>query len=196
MKGLIACTALLLAAAWVFAQPPGRPTQTVEVNNSTNNPVLVSDRTITEWRYIGLTQFEDTGQFEFGGLNGVAAMNKVCAAEFGPGARAANIREAHFRDDEAQDARSGWLAPGEPMIVAGEGLFYTMDAATGAYINAYGLPVEETAVERAYCDRYQAANPASTGPLVDSNGVVGWTLCGQTLPVACSAPVSIPVRTP
>jgi len=171
----------------------------VEVVNDSTTPIPVTvqngAQTIVEWRYIGLTTFEDDGQFLFGGLFGVAAMNKVCAAEFGPGARAASLSEAYFRDDAAVETRSGWVAPGGPMLLAPNPpatLIFPVDAATGARVGA-GNASADFAIVLAYCARYSTGVPARRGPAINRLGLNESTECSVTRPVSCSAPVAIPV---
>ena len=176
----------------------------VEVISSQLDPVTVSDQTIIEWRYIGLTQTEDDGEFQYGGLEGVGAMNKACAAEFGPSARAASIQEAFFRDDGAVDTRRGWVAPSGPMIVAryasgGDpqgGPFVAKDAATGINVGQSSI-TDERALTVAYCIHYGSItlfDPLDSVS-VTSNGRIFSEGCDSVLPVACSAPVSVPVYT-
>ena len=171
----------------------------VVVVNDGNSPIPVTVQngvqTIVEWRYIGLTTFEDDGLFLFGGLFGVAAMNKVCAAEFGPGARAASLSEAYFRDDAAVETRSGWVAPGGPMLLATDqslAVFFPIDAAAGAQVGESFLS-PGFAISQAYCARYRTGFGTVQGSRILANGAQVLGACNVTLPVSCSAPVAIPV---
>lgn len=169
----------------------------VNVINDESSPVPVNAQTIVEWRYVGLTAFEDDGRFEFGGLIGIAAMNKACADEtygFGPGARAASIAEALQRDDLSSEIRVGWVAPAGPMVTEPFGAdFYPVDASTGRHTGrAAATPF--FAISGAYCARYQLSDTSFRG--VATSGVDAHILvasCATTRPVACSAPVAIPV---
>ena len=87
LKTLLSTSILLVYSfSQALAAPP---TRDVNVTNDETSPVPVNPQTIVEWRYVGLTTAEDDGRFEFATLLGIAAMNKACAADFGPGARAA-----------------------------------------------------------------------------------------------------------
>ena len=159
-------------------------------------PVTIQNgvQTIVEWRYVGLTTDEDDGRFEFEGLVGVAAMNKMCAVEYGAGARAASIAEAYFRDDGLLDDRLGWLAPAQPMMIlkSQSQILVAVDAPSGQHV---GVSTESTreAARTAYCTRYQSESDVTLGPVIFPEGITGASNCISKRPAACSAPVAIPV---
>lgn len=173
----------------------------VNVTNDDASPIPVTIQntvpTIVEYRYLGLTNHADDGDFEFGNLKGLAAMNKACSSEFGFTARVATIAEALFRDDAATDARDGWLAPSGPMTF-GNARFdslsfgkFAMDPETalrlGATVRFTGL-----ALQSAFCVRYSAPDDFFLAPVIESTGLVSTASCSTVKPVACSAPVAMP----
>jgi len=157
-------------------------------------PVVVQNTPmIVEYRYVGLTTVEDAGLFAFGGLFGIAAMNKACASEF-PGSRAASINEAYFRDDT--DTRLAWVVPQGPMIAAtnlpiATSPFSAVDAITGTLVGFVpgSGDCEACVLAFAYCSQY--TSEAGRGPVSTGDGRVVEGNCSFVLPVACSAPVAI-----
>jgi hypothetical protein len=179
-------------------------TPDVKVVNDENEPVPVmvqNTAKIVEYRYIGVTEFESNGLVEFGGLVGIAAMNKVCNAEFGPSSRAASIAEAFWRDDP-QDLRKGWLVPRGPMsfvkgTAIGTDFFAAIDSSSGVAVSAEGNADAVTAGLLSYCGRYTQANEQGSvttfGAATGGTGAVSGSLCDNIQPIACSAPVAIPI---
>ncbi len=160
-------------------------------------PVSVQNApTIVEYRYVGLTTVQDSGLFELDGLFGIAAMHKACANEY-PGSRAASIPEAYFRNDS--DTRAAWLVPQGPMIVTTNSPIATspysaVDAITGISVGfvAGSGECETCALAFAYCSQY--TSNTGRGPISLGDGRVEDIVCSSTLPVACSAPVAVPVQ--
>ena len=174
----------------------------VLVTNDENSPIPVTiqnggqngAQTTVAWRYVGLTTIEDDGQFGYSDLFGIAAMHAECASEFGPGARAATIKEALFRTRFGNDNRQGWLVPGDTpiAIIPRTTGFIARDAATGIPVGDVEISIDN-AITLAYCRRYSESRTTRLGPVSDVSGMVLGKNCNVVLPAACSAPVAIPV---
>jgi hypothetical protein len=184
-------TALSTASTGAFAK--GDADKPAEV-------IVQSTQTIVEYRYVGLTDYEDAGTFRFGNLEGVGAMNKACADTFGAGARAATIAEAFYYEGDL--SRQGWLVPGSsPIVVYANSVGYNaVDAATGITVGPTRSSQDQSLL-RSYCNQYHVSSFGGAPVIVftrDSGtkyGGVDYTEeCGEERPAACSAPVSIPVR--
>ncbi len=179
----------------------GPQAKNVNVTNDEASPIPVTIHntvpTIVEYRYIGLTTHVDDGDFEFGNLKGLAAMNKACSSEFGFTARVATITEALFRDDAITDTRDGWLAPSGPMTFGVEPFDFRragqfpIDQATGFRLGATVLGTT-LAAQYAFCGRYTAPEVFFIAPVIESTGLVATGSCSIAKPVACSAPVAMP----
>ena len=200
MKKLLCC-AISLVAMYVSVAQADPIAKDVIVTNDETSPVPVTIQngvqTIVVWRYVGLTTFENDAAFLFVGLSGIAAMNAVCAAEFGPSARAATIAEAQFRTAStagSAEARLGWLVPGGPMIPARTttDLYRPLDAATGGGVG-FTQVSPHVALSLAHCSRYTLNATSVGGSSVNRFGNQVVSSCNLILPVACSAPVAIPV---
>ena len=171
----------------------------VVVTNDATSPIPVEiqngAQTIVEWRYVGHTRDPDakkTGDFEYGGLRGIAAMNKACADEY-PGARAATISEGLQMDSPAEFEAFSWLVPGGSMTaVLAPNDYEAHDAATGPQVGIAKLTAAEALVV-AYCHRYTNGQSDKVAPILASVGEILLGACSLDLPVACSAPVAIPV---
>ena len=176
---------LSLTTVAVYAQNNGQPF----------NPMSV-----IEWRYVGLTEVEDDGEFSFGGLIGVAAMNKACAAKY-PGARVSSIREAYFRNDA--DLRAGWLVPGGPILLVedpdasltGNTLYTAYDSETGEFVSrtADGATAASSRVDQSHCNKYRRNTAKFNGPVTEASGAVSLEVCTEIRPAACSLPFGVPV---
>lgn len=188
---VLICAGFLGASLGITAEAQGRPAFDVNIVN-TPVPVTIENgaRTIVDFRYVGVSSTVDDGRFEFEGLVGVAAMHRACQADYGSGARAASIRESLFR------------AAGEPVAWIGPGPIALFEDNVGAILPRdmeSGFPVglartnSSAAVSSAYCSSYRSADEARSGPTIEMNGNVDAAACDDLLPVACSAPVVIPV---
>ena len=71
--------------------------------------------------------------------------------------------------------------------------FSANDASTGAITGEFQEFGADHTINLAYCARYTTGGNFAAGPTVTDVGTNGRTLCNTTLPVACSAPVAIPV---
>ena len=176
--------------------PPGD----VNVTNDETSPVPVTiqngGQSIVEYRYVGLTPDATTGRISalFDGitLTGYAAMNKFCEAEFGVGARAATAGEALFRHDA--DSRAGWVVPDGGIVVLDQSpTFIAVSRHSHARFGGSNVGPED-AYERAACKSYSLdlffVNSATVTP---SGFIDGRSQCADAFPIACSAPVLIPV---
>ena len=199
---------VLLVAAIFVSSPLLAGDKTIDVNvanvpevlvvNEAPIPVVIQNgaQTIVEWRYVGRTHALDAisvGSFRYGGFSGIAAMNKACADEY-PGARAATISEGLKMDSpEAINTRM-WLVPGGLVttVVSTASGYDVVDAATGAGVGVNGAS-EAQARGKAYCIRYTRGSDSLAAPILLWHGAIDLSLCSNTLPVACSAPVAIPV---
>lgn len=154
-----------------------------------------------EYRYVGLTTAVTDGTVNTTGdggfeLFGYAAMNKLCADEFGDSARVATVEEALFRDDS--DSREGWVAPGHTtVLVTIENRYVPVH--TGVLHNGVAVGKTTTTPEfaqlEAACSGYRTIEQASqTGPISMPFGGINLAVCNTDHRVACAAPVSIPAR--
>ena len=185
MKSILIAAVVLLVSVNVLAK--GGEDKPTEV-------VVQATNTIVEYRFVGVTVEERDGSFGYGGLVGVSALHKLCADEFGPGARASTISESQFRGDDG--AGQAWLAPGNtPMVIAATGpaTWAPHDAVTGDRVgNSFSSG--SAALGSAYCNSYSSASSNNSAPVSQSGAPVVPGTCNSNRPVACSAPVDIPVQ--
>lgn len=162
-----------------------------------NNPaevIVQSTKTIVEVRYVGVTTHLDDGEWEYpvgGGVAGVAAMNRACRDDYGPGARAATIQDMLLAESPADS----WLVPSDLAVAAVEsfqGFFIAVDASTGYQVGPEA-PDTFLAFSLAYCNRYLTGQSSGRGVVMRLGGI-GATFCDREFPAACAAPVVIPVQ--
>jgi len=183
------CTALMaqsVMAQGMGALPPGD----VTVVNDENSPVPVTEQTIVEYRYVGLTQAE----FDGDDAGGVGGLNASCESKFGGGARLATSSEAEARTDGFADPREGWVLPTPPITVGPDPFegFRAYDA-LGQVAGGIGSANEDLALTSAACGRFHLGTENEQGMAVGPSGLLKLDDCDEVQPAACSAPIAIPV---
>jgi hypothetical protein len=172
------------------------------ITNDSSNPVPVTvqggTQTIVEYRYVGLTSADPTsGRVTALGnsntsLIGFAAMNKLCAEDYGPAARAATINEAFFRND--LDISDAWVVADGVDVYAieftVEGVPKKWAAVASSNGVSLGLPVGNpySAIRFSQCGQYTTDGLSMQGSITRQHGQIGVATCDTILPVACSAP--------
>jgi len=158
-------------------------------------------QTIVEYRYVGLASADPTdGRIEVAGSNtsliGFAAMNKLCADDYGPAARVATINEAFFRDDS--DQRDAWVvADGVDVYVSeftsgNPSKWAPVASSTGIRIGPIGA-IPFGLIQASQCFQYTQDSASFEGPVTRASGEIFIVGCDTIHPVACSAPTVIPL---
>ncbi|NIW25435.1 MAG: hypothetical protein GWN29_13210 [Gammaproteobacteria bacterium] len=165
----------------------------VTIQNDSETPVAVSveenvdnePQGLVEFRIVGYTITRTAGLIEadsrFGPLTGYAAMHELCQQQVRGSARAAFSSEA--------------VLPAAPLV--------------GQVDRAWIIPApslfdytDPAAISRISCDWYETIGssvreetPFSTGLVfAPASGRISNAICETALPVACSAPVAVPVQ--
>ena len=164
----------------------------VTVENDPDSPVAVSvedtvdnePQSLLEHRVIGYTTTRSTGYIEadsaFGPMLGFAAMHELCTQQVPGATRAAFSHEA--------------LRPAAPLFGQVEVAWVIPSPETYEYSNA-------GAIDRVSCEWYAAAPRAADEEASFATGLafspfsgrIQTVSCEVALPVACSAPVAVPV---
>ena len=152
-----------------------------------------------EYRIVGLTQIETTGEIEFGELLGVVAADAICREEFGPAARMAKTSEARTRfGGHVDDDRVGWIAPTLPYTVVGEvdsEYVHPLDAEM-QYIGARSLS-PRAAFDGAACFDFLSGSEDHYAPVLGRRfSRLAGRSCRAVLPIHCAAPVLVPIQIP
>jgi hypothetical protein len=154
--------------------------------------VETNPATIVEYRAVGVTVATTVGRAsatDVGGerIFGYSAMDKMCADEFGPGARAATSAEAGRRSF-AVSGSSPWVVPtGTVRAIASGSEWSAIDEANHSV--GFSSLGAGGAITSAACFKFQSVSPQQGGPTID--GAV--SNCETSLPILCSAPVAVPV---
>ena len=173
----------------------------VVVKNDESSPVPVTvqndGEVIIRWQLVGVSEHVDDGSFEYNGRGGIPAMNKACADTFGAAAHAADLSEAMAGGAFPPAAGDpAWLVPrSTPAVTFARGtqFFVAKDAVYGVDVGDI-REFEDTARSIAYCGAYGLGLNSFKGPTVnDSTRPFLLANCNRVLPVACAAPVAIPV---
>ena len=182
----------------------------VTIENATESPVPVSivdgggngAQTITEYRVVGFTAATD-GDITDGSLRGVAAMHSLCAA-VDPSWRAAFSDEA--RRSPAPDLTAVtlgtevWIIPTQPVprfhpdAPVSTFDWIAIDHASGVILSDFHNNLQ-TAISSAVCAGYGNASGTllGLGWVPHSGKIVGGLSCNFPHPIACSAPVEVPI---
>lgn len=184
------------------------PTVDVNVTNDETSPVPVTvqngARTIAEYRVVGFTTTKTTGDIETtdaSGANvlGYSAMHRLCQVEVAANSRAATTSEYLLTPQEPGDAPSAWLIPTEavPLFVPDSSLenedWVAYDPATQSNVTTRGGN-PGAALARLDCGGYTRGDNPNTGSVGSQIfGRVFHSPCSDPRPVACAAPVEVPV---
>ena len=164
----------------------------------------VSKPTVSQ-RMVGSTEYMDDGKFEFEGLVGIAAMNKACESEYGPGALAATRNMGNNLYKSTKITSGAWIAPSPYTDVRPRDTKYV-----AYYSRAVNWQVgqeqsdKDLAMTAAYCASYQCNTTTCAGPYIvhestENIAQIYYTIthrihlgrCDEIRPVACSAPVKL-----
>jgi hypothetical protein len=176
---VLACSIACLFAFSVAAAPP-KPT--VDTNPST----------VVVYSAIGVTQAETDGSASAEGAGGVGtiggygALDKMCADEFGPGARAATTEEADHRRFQIT-GNQPWVVPtGTIRAVETASGWQAIDAANHSV--GFTSAGEIGTITSAACFKFRSKSSSLGGPRAS-----GVSNCEDPGPVLCSAPFAVPV---
>ena len=195
----------------------------VNVTNDENSPVPVTIQndaeSLTEFRWVGFTTTVTDGDIDTvspeGPLSGHSAMNRLCAVEVASNARACTSAETahsvmHAPSVLPNQISGGWLIPvGITLIYDPVGLPTDSPPIPGwlAYENFSGQgpiianPQMQHARREIGCDGFNAVANSSSGKgysgiavrfIGDPHFILALN-CTAEIPIACCAPVEIPV---
>ena len=178
------------------------PPLDVNVVNNETSPVPVTIQnggaTIVEYRYIGSTAATTDGKAiattpSGSSLEGVAALNRMCAIEYGeghPGVRAATQYEARMATDHLPPTYAWVVAT--PLVptqgIAGQ--WVAVDSTTGGDASHY-YDSPDDAFYQANCRQYTRDSALIWGPTLRADGRTRVLQCDNENAVACVAPVVI-----
>ena len=181
-------------------------TPNVNVTNDETSPVPVTIKggaqSLTEYRVVGFTAPTD-GFIETvdQSLSGIGAMHSLCA-EVASNARAAFSDEAMRSPPIVGGPFVAWVIPSQPQLVfrpdAASAPFdwIAVDQASGAGAENgdAGLQVNpESAIAVFACSWYQNNSTSEIGFVWNGQGRITGSLCSIAKPIACSAPVAVPI---
>jgi hypothetical protein len=186
-------SAVLLWPVGVLSAPPAGIQGNVTVQNDETNPVPVTIQTTTEWRVVGVTTTEVDGLVNHDGLIGNAAMHRLCQQEVGPTTRACFAAEA-IRPTPFGGGL-GWVIRSQNVTVILSGTdFIAIDGGTGEA--SPSSPTPRAAVQSLDCAGHGFNTIGVRGQVADLNfNITPTSSCGSVHPIACCAPVVIPVTT-
>jgi hypothetical protein len=194
-------TSLLLCGN-AFAKP-GDDKPPVEVDVNVVNVPDVNVINSIEWRFVGYTATETTGDVHDGALSGYSAMNMLCNREHNlQKARictSAEIRRSTIPTRAGAGLSYAWVAPSTTVLVPlpdGELFQYDPQAP-----NSVGTSSSLFNARSLDCANWNTDLSGASGlVLVASNdtGVqlqqMGRESCEHTYPIVCCAPVEVPVQ--
>jgi hypothetical protein len=157
-------------------------------------------KTLIEYRVVGYTAATNGAiQRVDPLLTGVAAMHSLCA-EVDPNARAAFSDEA-IRTPFVEGApKFAWVVPArtEVMRVADATTinndWIAVDGVSGVETTKFGFANPQSAIGRALCEGYQSNSRIRSGLVIGTeSGRILKGDCDESMPIACSAPVVVPI---
>lgn len=190
----------VLIAAWAYAQMGLRNDGVVFPDGSVQTTAAAALGTITEYRIVGFTTAttdgsvvttDSEGEFVFG----ITALNRLCAAQFGTGTRAAFSNEQLAPSiPPSTAAENAWIQPKRAHVVhdptaasGSDWLAYDSHSGTSGSADASAI----SALQLFACQGYTTNSSSLTGLVRLRNARIVNRVCDFTYPVACSAPVVI-----
>ena len=172
------CTAL-------FAAPPAKK---------------IIAQTLIEYHVVGYTAPTDGAiQRVDPVLTGVAAMHSLCA-EVDPNARASFSNEAIRSPAAAAAPTTAWVLPAQtevmflPDATNPTADWVAVDGVSGIATTKFPFGDPQSAIGGALCEGYQSTSNIRSGLVVDTaSGRVLKGNCESSRPIACSAPVAVPI---
>ena len=157
-------------------------------------------KTLIEYRVVGYTAPTDGAiQRVDPMLNGVAAMHSLCA-EVDPNARASFSNEAIRSPAIEGVPATAWVIPARtevlfiPDATQATNDWLAVDGVSGVATTKFGFGNPESAIGGAVCDGYQSASNIRSGLVIETaSGRVLKGNCEESTPIACSAPVKVPI---
>ena len=196
----ISALAMISLPSAVMAQGNPHPLNVNVVNGAASPvPVIVQGGdgpVLVEYRIVGYTTTAVNGAPSApGGLFGVPAMHALCAAEVAPNSRVAFTVEA-ARPGPVTAVPLAWVLPTTLELVDDSGDF-------GDLWFIYEPPFIHTVVglddsagavvQQAECEARTSGSVAERGAAFSPSFGMVFASCDTVLPIACSAPVAVPV---
>ena len=186
-------------------------TPSVIVENDSQSPVPVSivggggsGGQLIEYQVVGFTTTSTNGAPQANGgvgvtVLGVRAMNLLCKAEVAPNARAASVADyLRTRDMPAVPVGSAWLIASDTRVVFDPSLDHSVawiafEAGAPGITGSSSSPVG--AMGRMTCGHFQDDSFPSRAPIIVAGTYesIAFGTCVAARPVACAAPVAVPV---
>ena len=181
---LILVSGMTLFCTALFAQTP---------------PVNTAPRTLTEYRVVGYTAATDGAiQTADASLTGVAAMHSLCA-DVDPNARAAFSDEA-IRSPAVEGApAAAWIIPARTEVLFRPDVidsrdWIAVDGVSGVLITGGVFGNPQPAIAAAACLGYTSNISYRAGLILEpASGRVLNQTCNNSVPIACSAPIVVPI---
>ena len=174
------------------------------VENDDTNPVPVSivdgengGQTITEYRLVGVTPTPTTGGISSGPSNGYKAMHELCHSQF-TDSRACYASEASGPNTLPPGTPNAWVIRSRDVgfVINPDATnpYEAIDAGSGITVFAGSGRI---AISNLDCNQYRLGDSGTTGQrvLIFSGGIESIP-CDTPHPIACCAPVEVPIFTP
>ena len=172
----------------------------VEIINDDTNPIPVTienggtnGQTAIEWRFVGVTSFETTGNIDFGAVSGYSAMNIACDFDFGGGQGARACTSEEIRHSIVPDTDGfAWINPTTTeRLVKPDGSLGIYDPHVSRSI-AFG----SISLDCGGWGTSSAGNLHYGLVVVSSSGSMDMLPlnCSSTRSIACCAPIAVTVQ--